>query len=228
MKRVSIFAAMLLCGVLLAGTANAQNKDDIKKIRKERQEIKKMTRDELDTKVSKAAREEAANLKKEGWKAPAGALPIEKQLDRSYNMQYEFDENLMPKYLMGSAMSTGTAYDAARMQAVTLAKQELAGQVATEVSALVESKMENSQLSEDEAQSIVQAVENGQELIAQSLGRITTVMELYRDKDKNKEVLVRVAYRTDQVMKAAKEVIRKELEQKGDGAQERLDEVFAK
>ncbi|MCR4829705.1 MAG: hypothetical protein K5864_09650 [Bacteroidales bacterium] len=228
MKKVVTFAVLLLCGAMLAGTACAQNKDDIKKIRKEREEISKMTREELNTKASKSAIEEAQNLKKEGWKAPAGALPIDKQLDRSYNMQYELDESLMPKYLMGSAMSTGTAYDAARMQAVTLAKQELAGQVATEVSALVESKMENSQLSEDEAQSIVQAAEKSQELIAQSLGRITTVMELYREKDKKTEVLVRVAYRTDQILKTAKEVIRKELESRGDGAQERIDEVFEK
>ena len=227
MKKLSIVCFVLLCSMLLGNVVNAQSKEDLKKIRKEREAIAKMTNDELDSKVSKAARNEAERLEKEGWKAAPGALPIERQLDRSYNMQYEYDEDLMPKYLMGQAMSVGSAYDAAKNQAMVLAKEELAGQVSTEISALVETRVENNQLSDEEAQSLVQAVSTSKHLIMQSIGRVLTVMELYRDKGKNKEVLIRVAYRTDMVMKSAKEIVRKELEKNGGGGQDKVDELFA-
>lgn len=226
MKKVMFIGAMLFCGMMAFNSLNAQSKDEIKKIRKERNEISKMTRDELDEKASKAAREEARNLEKDGWKAAPGALPIEKQLDRSYNMQYEFDENLMPKYLMGQAMSVGSAYDAAKMQAMTLAKQQLAGQIATEVTALVENKVENNQLSDEDAKSLISAVSTGQQLISQKIGRVVPVMEIYRDKGKNKEVSVQVAYRTDLIVNAAKEVMISELSKTVDDAKEKVNALF--
>lgn len=228
MKKVFFIGAILLSGMMIIGNSvYAQSKSDLKKIRNERKEINKMTRDELNAKVSSAAKDEAKRLTKEGWKAAPGALPIERQLDRSYNMQYEFDENLMPKYLIGQAMSVGTAYDAAKMQAMTLAKENLAGQIATEVSALVEDKVENKQLSDDEAVSIVTAVSSGKQLISQSIGRVMPIIEIYRDKDnKNKEVSISVAYRTDMILKAAKDLIRKELEKKGSNAEEIVESLF--
>lgn len=226
MKKSLIICSMLLCGIMMCNVANAQSKDDLKKIRKEREAITKLTSEELDNKVSKAARDEAAKLEKEGWKAAPGALPIERQLDRSYNMQYEYDDNLMPKYIMGQAMSVGSAYDGAKMQAMTLAKEQLAGQITTEVTALIESKVENNQLSDDEAQSLISAVSTAQQLISQSIGRVMPVLEIYRDKGKNKEVSIQVAYRTDLIVKAAKEILRKEMEKNGDKASERVDQLF--
>lgn len=225
MKKSLIIGSLLMCSIMMCNVANAQSKDELKKIRKEREAIAKMTSDELDDKVSKTARKEAEKLEKEGWKASPGSLPLERQLDRSYNMQYEFDDNLMPKYIMGEARSVGTAYDAAKMQAMTLAKQELAGMVATEITALVEDKVENNQLSDEEAQSLVQAVTTGNQLISQSIGRVLPVIEIYRDKGKNKEVLVRVAYRTDLIMKKAKEIVRKEIEKNGGNA-DKVDDMF--
>ncbi|MCR5191947.1 MAG: hypothetical protein K6D59_01475 [Bacteroidales bacterium] len=227
MKKVVLFGSMLLCGILMFNVANAQSKDELKKIRKEREAISKMTNDELDDKVSKVARKEAEKYEKEGWKVNPGVLPMERQLDRVYNMEYEFDDNLMPKYIFGEARSVGTAYDAAKMQAMTLAKQELAGKIATEISVLVEAKVENNQLSEEDAQSLVQAAASGQQLITQSIGRVLTVVEVYRESGKNKEVLVRVAYRTDMIMKTAKEIMRKELEKIGSDAKDKIDELFA-
>ena len=226
MKKSFIIGSLLMCSIMMCNVANAQSKDELKKIRKEREMISKMTSDELDDKVSKAARKEADELKKEGWKAAPGALPIERQLDRSYNMQYEFDDNLMPKYLMGQATSVGSAYDAAKMQAMTLAKEQLAGQITTEVTALVESKVENNQLSDEEAQSLISVVSSGQQSISQKIGRVVPVVEIFRDKGKNKEVSVMVAYRTDMIMKTAKELMLKELSKMNSKAEETIDTLF--
>ena len=106
-------------------------------------------------------------------------------------MQYEYDENGYPKYIMGEAMSIGGNYDAAKMQALELAKQNLAGQIQTEVTALIENTVTNKQLEAEEAATITQRVLASKNLISQSIGRTITIMESYRTlSNKNKEVLV--------------------------------------
>lgn len=79
-----------------------------------------MSKKELNEKASKAARKEAKKLEKEGWLSAPGALPIEKQLDKSYTMQYEYDYEGYPKFIMAEGMSTAGNYDAAKMQALEL------------------------------------------------------------------------------------------------------------
>ena len=111
---LAMFAA-IMCGM----TVCAQSYEDI---RQEREIIRKMSKSELNEKASKSAKKEAKKLVKEGWLAAPGALPIEKQLDRSYMMQMEYDEDMFPKYIMGEAMSVSNNYDAAKIQATTLAK----------------------------------------------------------------------------------------------------------
>ena len=194
---------------------------------KERQEAKKASKKELNEKASKAARKEAKKLKKEGWTNAPGALPVDKQLDKSYMMQMEYDEDLFPKYMMGEGMSIGQNYDAAKMQAVELAKQNLAGQIQTEVTALIENTVANKQLSAEEAESVVQSILAGKNLISQSIGRTITVVEVYRTlQNKNKEVLVRIAYNSSMAKAAAKRAAQKELEKKGEDLQKKLDDLL--
>ena len=133
MKRIYI----LILAVMVAMSAGfAQDK-----ARKEREEIRKMAEKELNSRVDKTVAKEAKKLEKDGWKVRPGALPLEKQLEKSYMMQYEYDEDLYPKYIMGEATSVGENYDAAKMQAMELAKMNLAGQIQTEVTALVENSI---------------------------------------------------------------------------------------
>ena len=193
----------------------------------ERNEILKASKAELNAKASKAARKEAKTLAKEGWKTAPGALPLDKQLDKSYTMQMEYDEDMFPKYLMGEAMSIGENYDAAKMQALELAKQNLAGQIQTEVTALIENTVANKQLQPEDAASVVQSISAGKSLISQSIGRVITVVEVYRTvSNKNKEVLVKIAYNADMAKQAAKKAIRDDLEKKGEDLQNKLDELL--
>ena len=148
--------------------------------------------------VDKIVKKEARRLKKEGWLVKPGELPLEKQLERVYMMQYEYDENLYPKFIMGEASSVGEQYDAAKMAATSLAVANLAGQIQTEITALVENTAANRQLSVDEAASITESVMSSKNLISQSIGRTLPVMECYRMTKKNStEVLVRLAYNGD-------------------------------
>ena len=224
-KALSFFviAGMLSCALIGLNSCSSQPKS-AEQIRKE---TKKLSTAELNAKATKAASSEAKKLKKEGWTTTPGTLPIDRQLDKSYLMQYEYDNNGFPKYIMGEAMSIGENYDAAKMQALELSKQNLAGQIQTEVTALVENSVANKQLSAGEAASITSSVLASKNLISQSLGRVLPVVEVYREKsNKNKEVLVRVAYNHEMAVEAAKKAIRADLEAKGEKLHDQLDKVL--
>jgi len=219
--------AKVLLVVALAAFTTCVYAQTSEEISKERSEIRKLSKAEFNEKASKDARKEAKRLKKDGWQVAPGALPIEKQLDKSYLMQYEYDNNLFPKYIMGEAMSIGENYDAAKMQALELAKQNLAGKIQTEVTALVENTVANKQLQPEEAASVVQSISAGKSLISQSIGRVLPVVELYRTvSNKNKEVLVRIAYNAEMAKAAAKQAVREDLEKKGEDLHEKLDELL--
>ncbi|MGN0186459.1 MAG: hypothetical protein ACI392_01765 [Paludibacteraceae bacterium] len=224
MKKLFVYAMVVVLAMPCAGVAQEKTQKEMKK---ERKEVAKMSRDELSGKVSKTTQKEAKRLKKEGWVVSPGALPLEKQLERSYLMQYEYDENNMPKYIMSEAMSIGETYDAAKFQALELAKQNLAGQIATDVTMLVENEVSNNQLAREEAASIVESVSASKNRIAQRLGRLLPVVEAYRSKqNKNQEVLVRFALDVQYAKDIAKSVIREDLQKKGNKLHEQLDKVF--
>ena len=213
--------------VALLAIGNMSYAQSAKELAKERKELMKASKNELNNKATKAARKEAKRLKKEGWTTAPGALPLEKQLDKSYLMQYEYDEEMFPKYIMGEAMSVGSNYDAAKMQALELAKQNLAGQIQTEVTALIENSVANAQLEAEQAESVTQSVLASKNLISRSIGRTITVMEVHRTlPNKNKEVLVRLAYNSEMAKKAAKKAVQEYLKQKGNELHNQLDELL--
>lgn len=195
-----------------------------KEQQKERQELAKSTKKQLNEKASKSARNEAKRLKKEGWKTAPGALPLEKQLDKSYMMQYQYDYDGFPQFIMAEAMSTGGNYDAAKMQALELAKQNLAGQIQTEVTVIIENTVANEQMNQSDAESIARSVMASKNLISQSIGRVVPVVETYRVVNgNNREVLIRIAYSQDMAKAVAKEAVKKKLEQRGDSLHNKLD-----
>lgn len=221
MRKLFVCAFAFLC---LTANVSAQT---VKDIRKERQEIRKASKKDMNEKATKTARKDAKKLKKEGWITVPGALPLEKQLDKSYMMQMEYDEDMYPKYLMGEAMSIGENYDAAKMQALELAKQNLAGQIQTEVTALIENSVANKQLANEDASSLTQSIMGAKNLISQSIGRTIIVMECYRVKtNKNMEVLVRIAYNGAMAKAAAKRAIQDELKSKSEDLQKKLDQLL--
>lgn len=219
-KIISIaMAALMVCSI-----ANAQS---TKETIKERKQIAKLAYSELNKKASKAARKEAKSLKKEGWGVAPGQLPLEKQLDKSYSMYYEYEESGLPKYIIGDAMSPGKTYDTAKMQAIELAKTNLAGQIQTEVTALIESTVANEQISQEDAESIARTVAASKNLIVQRIGRTFTVVECYRQlANKTMEVRVTLAYNAKMAIDEAKAVIKAQLEEKGQDLHDQLDAMW--
>lgn len=220
-KKVVVFGSLLFLATsaIFALTGD----EDLK----ERKNLRKMTKSELNEKATKSARKEAKKYEKEGWQTAPGALPLEKQLDRSFLMQMEYDDDMFPKYIMAEAMSIGQNYDAAKMQALELAKQNLAGQIQTEVTALIENNVANSQLEAEEAASVTKSIMAAKNLISQSIGRVIPVVEAYRVlSNRNKEVRVMIAYNSAMAKSAAKNAAREELEKKGEALQNKLDKLL--
>lgn len=218
---------MAAMALLIATGVSFAETNDQKQIRKERQEVRKMAKTELKAKVDKTTKKEAKRLKKEGWVVSPGALPLEKQLERSYMMEFEYDEHQYPKYIMANAQSIGENYDGAKTAATSLAITNLAGQIQTEVTALIENTVGNQQLAAEDAATVVESVMASKNLISQSIGRVITVVECYRIlPNKNREVMVRIAYNGDMAKQAAKQAIRQDLEEKGKKLHGQLDEVL--
>lgn len=223
-KFMTVAMALIVACTCVFAQQSAQER---KQLIKERQEVQKLAKKDLKAKVDKNTRKEAKRLKKEGWQVKPGALPLEKQLERSYLMQYEFDSNLFPKYIIGEASSVGENYDAAKVAANSLAVTNLAGNIQTEVTALLENTVANKQLSPEEAASISETVMSSKNLISQSIGRTVPVMECFRiNSKKNHEVLVRIAYNSEMAKEAAKKAVREELEKKGQNLHEQLDKAL--
>ncbi len=223
MKRV--FTLLVLITFTVSICSGQENYKDFIK---ERKDVSKFTKEQLKEKASKDARKESKRLKKEGWKVAPGSLPLEKQLDRVYTMQFEMDLNTgFPKFIKGEAMSTGGNYDAAKMQAINLAKIELAGNIQTEVMGLIENRVGNKQLSPEEAESTSESVMGAKNAIAQSIGQTIVALEIYRDlHNKNKEVRVIIMYNAEMAKTAAKKAIREDLEKKADNLVDQLDNIL--
>ncbi len=211
----------------MLGIPNTMEAQNTKEQLKERKLLLKSSKNELTTKASKTARKEAKKLAKEGWMSTPGALPLDKQLDKSYMMQYEFTNDMYPKYIMGEAMSIGGNYDAAKMQALELAKQNLAGQIQTEVTTLIENIVANKQMDEADAASITQSISAAKNIISQNIGQTIPVIELYRTlPNNNKEVMVRIAYNSEMAKKMLKDAIKQDLGEKGEILQNKLNNLL--
>ena len=220
MKKLILFGLGML---LLTSTGYAQN---TKEQRKEREAITKMSDKELKAKVSRDVKKQAKAFKKQGWQVNVGALSLEKQIEKSQRMQYEYNDDNSPKYFMGEMTAKAQSYAAAKAQALAFAKEDLAGMIATEVTALVENTRANEQISATDAASIAKTVQAGKQLIAQRLTNVIPVVEVYRMDGKLYEVQTRIFYDRNIALQAAKQVVRQELEKDGKQLHKELDEIW--
>jgi hypothetical protein len=215
MKTSRILLLVLLIGSIFFVTGNSFADKIERKLEKQ---IKK--------KALKEARKEAKKFKRQKWYVAPGALPMDKQLEKSWELQYQEDEKGYPLYIVATGNSVGETQSAAKLQATELAKLELAGMVQTNVAALIENSVANSQLNNEEAASVTKTVAASKNVIAQEIGRVVTLFEIYRKVDKNIESSVRIGYNSQIAMETAKQAIRKKLEEETEILHEKLDKLL--
>ncbi len=220
MKKLFLIAIALL----IAGSTTFAQEKSAKQIAKERKELMKYSRKALEEKASKDARKEAKRLAKQGWRPIAGALPLEKQLDIAYKMQFEYDEDLYPRYIMGEATAVSTIESAARIQADHLAKEDLASNIQSEITALIENTASTQQIAPDDAAAMVKTVTASKALISQTITAPRPVLQMSRVlPNKNYEVTLRFAYSGAQAKQNVKNVMMRELGNESSELRDRLN-----
>lgn len=219
---VSIIAAF---AVTLASNVNAQTKATGEKY----QELKKQEKvldKEIKKKAIKEARKEAKKLEKEGFKTPVGKQPLAKQLEDAWERQAELTTEGLPYWYIASARAVGGNQSSAALQATNTAKIDLAGQIQTKVSQMIDAKVANDDMGQEEAASLSSVVASSKSIISATLGRTIPLVEVYRTlENKNVEVQVTLGYSTQEANQAAIDAIRKELSDRGDGLSKTLDKL---
>ena len=187
----------------------------------------KVASKELKSKTLKSARKEAKQLSKEGYDVAPGALPLDKQVEMSWIRSMEIDaETGYPQYITANGNAVGETITAAKLQAMEVAKFELAGTIATNVAALIEGNVANAQLNIQEAASVTKVAGAIKNLVVQEIGRVIPLIEVYKKLGKNVEVSIRIAYNSEMAVEAAKKVIRTQLKEKTSILHEKLDKLM--
>ena len=214
MKKITF---ILLATMILSGTANnsfAQDKP---------QSPKKV----LKLNAPREVKRQKKTYEKDGYYVAIGAPSLERQLTSAWMREVEKDDNGYPLYIVATGRSVGETQIAAKLQATEAAKLELAGTIATNVAALIENNIANTQLNTQEAASVTKTVAGAKNIIAQEIGRTMTIVELYKDLNKNIEANVRIAYNSEMAMDMAKKVVRQRLEEETDIVQQKLEKLLA-
>ncbi len=161
------------------------------------------------------ARKEAKRMAKEGWKVPVGSQPIEAMLEKSWAMQEELDQKGQVKYITSDGNAIGGNRNAAEAQAIDMAKFQLAGLLETRIAGLVSQNVANTELSDQEAESVSEMVQNSKNIIAQEIGYVRPIVKMFRRLDNgNVEVSIKLFYNAEEGAKMAKKRVRKELKEK--------------
>ena len=216
MKRINQFLTAVLLVALVAFNADAQQ---------DKKQKKAITKD-IKEKAMKDARKEAKSIEKADWYTIPGTMPLAKQVERAWMKEYQVDDEGYPSFYVGTGSSLAGTQSAAKLQATTIAKQDLAGKISSSIASIIETNISTEQMTAEDAATIQQTVSASTEVIAQKLARVITLTELYRKQDKNIECQMRIAYSQELAKEAAKDVIKKNLEEKTNVTREKLDKLM--
>ena len=188
MKAIKFFAALLM---MFAVSVNASAQD-------------------LTKAQQKLLKKQLKEFKAEGWKVNQGQMPLEIQLTNAFAAQSEVDDNGYEVWIVGEGRSLGSVYDAARTQAITVSKGEIAMKMRTDMTSTIEQDLANEQYGADEAESIAKTIVAQQgRSIDQQLNRPKTLIECFRKlPNGNTELLIRCAISTKVVNELAKEALK--------------------
>ena len=228
-KALLILSALFLLFTVMPTEGFGQIKTR-NQLKKERKQLRK----KINEKALKKARKEAKRLgKEEGWSVFPGDRPLEKMLEDSWMKQYEMklnnDMSETNAYIWATGNGVSKTKSAAKMQAMELAKVELAGQLKTHVAALTTSNIANAQLSSIDAETEMSIVQSAKSITSATLTQVKPTVVLYRTKLPRKalklnnrmqlapgtvEVQVMLFYDLYQVDIQTREAIKQELKDK--------------
>lgn len=225
MKKNLLFGIVAVFMMTISLNAFAQEKATGKAYKNLQKQEKVLNKD-IQKKAIKDARKQAKQLTKEGFRTPVGKLPLDKQIEAAWQKQAEMDTDGNPWWYIASSRAIGGNQSAAALQATNAAKLDLAGQIQTKVSQLIEAKVANDDLGQEEAASLSNIVAASKSMISATLGRTIPLVEVYRTlPNKNVEVQVTLGYSQQAATQTAIKAIRDDLAKKSEELAKKLDEL---
>ena len=172
-----------------------------------------ITRSEKDLykKSDRDVRREARKLERDGWKSMD--LPIEKQLERTWERQWQTDAAGYDKYITKTVTVTAQTFNAALRQAESAAKLGIASDMGTLIQSMAQQSIGNNGISPEQAISVDQHVEKVKLLVNGKLGRVLTSTTIYRQTKNTYEVRVTVLYSQESALQATQEAAREALKE---------------
>ncbi|MGQ9863281.1 MAG: hypothetical protein ACUVRD_02185 [Bacteroidia bacterium] len=190
-------------------------------------EERRTLRREMNREAIKQAKKESKRFRKMGYDVPPGSLPMEKSLEYTWMKLLQRDEEGKAMYLSADGNAVGETRTAAEMQALEVAKLNLAGQLETIIRSIVEANIANAQLNNQEAASVTKVVQGAKNIIATKLGPVEPAFKIFRNlPNKNVEVNLKLLHNRRDALEVAKKAIREELEKDLQNIQHKLDKLL--
>ncbi len=223
MKAV-LYAIALFFTFVICCPVNAQVDKDAYKKRSEMMKFNKKLQEE---KVSKASKKRAKEDQKDGWKS-SNSMPLEQQYERASVLENSFEDDMVtPKFVVGEGQTVAAVYDAAKMQALELARQTLIGSIETKVAQAVDNNLSNTQISSEDAVTVSKTLSRSKSIVNNKLGQTIPAIERYRKlPNGNYEVYVRTFYSMDKARELTKSVLKAELEKESDSLARKIDSLL--
>lgn len=198
---------------------------------KQQQELNSVNKKLLKEKPTKEAKKQAKELKKEGWKVPAGDI-LEAQLTESqlYGAELMADENGAPtkRYILHTAVTTSGTYNAGYAAARNNAQIELAAMLKTEIVAAMQGKLDNAQTSAINATTVDKFNQRAKAIVDQAVTNALPIVRIYRTlPNNNYQVQVRIAFDKKELAARLKRNMQKELENEGDELNGIVDDILS-
>ncbi|GHT35462.1 hypothetical protein AGMMS49574_24910 [Bacteroidia bacterium] len=182
---------------------------------------------ELNRKAIKQARTEAKNLKKQGYQAFIGDLPMDRQVENSLLKTVDVNDLGYQAYIVGHAEVTAGNITAAKSQALQTAKVEIASLTSSMIASLVESSVANNEITTEDAVSINRSIEASKGLVIADLGQVSKELEIYRTlPNKNVHLVLRLSYNAGTALEAARRRAQEKLEGEAQDLHKKLDNIL--
>ena len=179
-----------------------------------------------DKKAVKLARKESKKWEKEGYMNLPGNLPLEKQFEKSLVMQQMVTEEGAPRYLSANGSAISGSEGVAQANALDNTRVTLAGQIQSEVTALISSNKANTGYTAADVETIDEFVASSKTLIQNEIGAIDPVIEMVRKVQDKFEYRFIVLYDINSAKVVAKNVIKKELREKVSQNEDELNKLL--
>ena len=174
----------------------------------------------------KEARKEAKKWEKEGFQNTPGNLSLEIQFERALVKRVLLDDQGVPRYISVSGSAISGSESVAQANALDNTRAILAGQIQSDVSALVSNNKANTGYTAEEIETIDEFISNSKTLIQKELGIIRPEVEMVRRVDDKYEYRLTILYDLLEAKKVTKEIVKRDLKDKLSKNEEDLNKIL--